>query len=446
MISLGMCAATCVPRQLGKCDVALVLAIWTQEKVGVYTHQQLVLCLQPSPSPSLHRLRRQQHQDQQQAGPSSPHSVASTATTPRTPRPPPPTSADRSSAEFVVPESASRHATPSADRLQPRSVPATPEMAQLGGEAVPGGNGTPLQKGRAAWQSPPSVQQQMLTQDALSSPSPARLDRSPAPSSKLSGLPSAEDIDALCDMDKPSHNVEVAMPASDPSHVDKMCQSAHPALAPVLTRGSGAGHDDLAERPSGSGGPSTHPNDASNPQYSSSHFMPSMPRQHFPPNRSDVPESSARCCHSFRVQSECDSSAFDEGASSTLIHSISNEEQNMRDLLEDDNDDMFYNVMDTRQHDPEVDRHRTQQLNTMELHGILGEHGYKLPELAVDQEEEEDSDGDEGAGDEDLDDPDVDDDDEDEDTKAIFKVSGQPQLFVTHLVSKLSLHTMPSSQ
>lgn len=101
----------------------------------------------------------------------------------------------------------------------------------------------------------------------------------------------------------------------------------------------------------------------------------------------------------------------------------------MHDLLEDDNDDMFYNVMDTRQNDQEVgvDRHRTQQLNTMELHGILGEHGYKLPELAGDQEEEEEeSDGEEGAGDEDLDDPDVDDDEDDEDAKAIFKVGCQP--------------------
>ena len=133
-----------------------------------------------------------------------------------------------------------------------------------------------------------------------------------------------------------------------------------------------------------------------------------------------------------RLQSECDSSAFDEGASSTLIRSISNEEQNMQDLLEDDNDDIFYNVMDTQQHDADMadSRHSAQQLNTMELHGLLGQHGYKLPELAGDQEEEEESEGEgeDGAGDceEDLDDPDVDDDEEEEDdedsSKAIFKV------------------------
>ena len=103
----------------------------------------------------------------------------------------------------------------------------------------------------------------------------------------------------------------------------------------------------------------------------------------------------------------------------------------MHDLLGDDNDDVFYNVMDTQQHIQEmgVDRHRTQQLNTMELHGLLGQHGYKLPELAGDQEDDEDSDGDDGVGDgdEDLDDPDVDDDDDDENSsKAIFKVRCQP--------------------
>ncbi|KAL3152402.1 hypothetical protein ABBQ32_001454 [Trebouxia sp. C0010 RCD-2024] len=376
----------------------------------------------PSPSPSLRKLKRQQqHQEQHQAGPSSPHSGGSTATTPRTPRPPPPTSADRPSAEFAIAESASRHAAATPARLPPGSIPATPEMAELGGETVSGGRATLVQDGRAAWQSPPSVQQQMLLQDALSSP--ARPERSPAPSGKLSTLPSAEDIDALCDMDKPSLPADI-FPASGHSHVDRMYQSAHPALAPVLTHGSGGTHDDLADRPSRVGVPSSYPNEASTPQQSSSHSRHSLSRQHFPPNRSDMPESSARCCHSFRLQSECDSSAFDEGASSTLIHSISNEEQNMHDLLEDDNDDMFYNAMDSRQNDQEVgvDRHRTQQLNTMELHGILGEHGYKLPELAVDQEEEEEeSDGDEGAGDEDLDDPDVDDDEDDEDAKAIFK-------------------------
>lgn len=102
----------------------------------------------------------------------------------------------------------------------------------------------------------------------------------------------------------------------------------------------------------------------------------------------------------------------------------------MHDLLGDDNDDIFYNVMDTQQHDPEagLERHRMPQLNTMELHGLLGQHGYKLPELAGDQEDDEESDGDDGVGDgdEDLDDPDVDDDDEDEDaSKAIFKVRAQ---------------------
>ena len=384
-------------------------------------------------------MRKLRHQQQQhQAGPSSPHSVASTVTTPRTPKPLLSSGADVSSAEFVTAEGASRQAAPTPDRLQPHSVPATPEMLEFGGDP------TVLEEGRAAWHSPPPsghVQQQMLVPDALSSLH-AQHERSPASSSKLTGLPSAEDIDALCDMDKPSHRVQ-GLPENQHRHDERLYQPMHPGLAPVLTHSSGATHDDLADRPLKSGVPNSYTTDASTPQHSSSHFK-QCSRQQFPPNRSEMPESSVPCSHSFRLHSECDSSAYDEGASSTLIHSISNEEQSMHDLLGDDNDDIYYNVMDTRQHDSDmaVDRHRTQQLNTMELHGLLGQHGYKLPELAGEQVEDEESDGDDigGDGDEDLDDPDGDDDDVDEDAnKAVFKVGVRP----LHLPSSSAQHSKP---
>ena len=374
----------------------------------------VVLCLQPSPNPSMGKLRQQQQQQQQhQPGPSSPHSVASTATTPRTPNPQPSVSVDTSSAEFAAAEGVPCQAAPTPDRLQPHSVPATPEMVEFVDDAT---------GDRAAWHGPPSghVRQQIL----------AKHEQPPAPGNRLTGLPSAEDIDALCDMDNPSHHAS-GMCKGRRLQQHRMCPPMHPALAPVLTRSSAAAHDDLADRPSKSGVPGAYSHDVSTPQHSSSsHFKRSLSRQHFPPNRPDMPESSMPGSHSFRLHSECDSSAFDEGASSTLIRLISNEEPSMHDLLGDDNDDIFYNVMDTEQHDPEmgVDRHRTQQLNTMELHGLLGQHGYKLPELAGDQEDDEDSDGDnDGVGDEDLDDPDIDDDEDDEDaSKAIFKVGSQP--------------------
>lgn len=369
-------------------------------------------------------LRQLEQQQQHQAGPSSPHSMASTATTPRTPKPPQPSSSNAAdtSSKFAPAEGGNcpppAAATP--DRLQPHSAPATPATLDSAGDAP---------EGRAAWGSPGFGHAQMRV-------TPASPEMSPDPRRKherLTGLPSAEDIDALFDMDTPSHHA----PGNNKHHqVNGMCPPMYPALPPVLTHSSGA--SSLADRPSKPGGvPSLYPHDSSTPQHSSSsQFKHGLSRQPFPPSssRPDVPESSAPCSHSFRLQSECDSSAYDEVASSTLIHSISNEEQSMHDLLGDDNDDIFYNVMDTQQHDPEagVERHRMPQLNTMELHGLLGQHGYKLPELAGDQEDDEESDGDDGVGDgdEDLDDPDDDDDDEDA-SKAIFKVGARTKrLFV----------------
>lgn len=371
--------------------------------------------LQPSPSPSMLR----QLEQQQQAGPSSPHSIASTATTPRTPKPQPSSSADTSS-KFAPAEGGnfSCPAAPTPDPLQPQSSPTMPATV----------DSTGLPEGRAAWHSP-GLGPAQTRMPAAASPS---LEMSPDPRQKherLTGLPSAEDIDALCDMDTPSHH---AIGTIRHPQDNRMCPPMYPALAPVLTHSSAAGG--LADnRPSKPGSvPGLYPHDSSTPQHSSSsQFKHSLSRQPFPPSsRPEVPESSVPCSHSCRLQSECDSSAYDEAASSTLIHSISNEEQSMHDLLGDDNDDMLYIVTDTQQQEPQagMDRHRMPQLNTMELHGLLGQHGYKLPELAGDQEDEEESDGDDGGGDgdEDLDDPDVDDEDDDEDAnKAIYKVGGR---------------------
>ena len=370
----------------------------------------------------LRQLEQQQQQQagQHQAGPSSPHSVASTATTPRTPKPQPSSSTADTPPKFAPAAEGgnlSRPAAPIPDRLQPQSAPATPATVDSTGDAS---------EGRAAWHSPGFGPVQMRVPDT-----PASLEMSPDPRKKhdrLTGLPSAEDIDALCDMDTPSHH---ASGTNNKHQQDiEICPPMYPALPPVLTHSSGGvALADRSSRP-GAGAPGLYPHDSSTPQHSSSsQFKPGLSRQAFPPSsRPEAPESSSVPC--FRLQSECDSSAYDEGASSTLIHSISNEEQSMHDLLGDDNDDIFYNVMDTQQHDPEagLERHRMPQLNTMELHGLLGQHGYKLPELAGDQEDDEESDGDDGVGDgdEDLDDPDVDDDDEDEDaSKAIFKVRAQ---------------------
>ena len=367
--------------------------------------------------------------------------MASTATTPcspRTPRALPPTALPTQSADIAPAESASRQAAPASDWLQPQSVPATPEMANSGGNAAP----SAPEQGRAVWHSPPaSPHQQMFMPEALSLQTNQGSFSAPA---KIYGLPTAEDIDALCDMDNPSHQHSQGTPSDIRLHDNAAYQpiKMQHALAPLATTAPTAVQDDATDRMSVPGFQSTYTNDIAAPQHSSAHLKHTTSgrsRQPFPPNRPEMTEPSMPYLQASRLQSECDSSAFDEGASSMLIHSISNEEQNMHDLLEDDNDDIFYNVMDTQQDGSDMGDagHRAQQqLNTMELHGILGQHGYKLPELAGEQEEEEDSDGDDGVGDgdEDLDDPDVDDDEDDEESsKAIFKVCFHVSIFAHHI-------------
>lgn len=101
----------------------------------------------------------------------------------------------------------------------------------------------------------------------------------------------------------------------------------------------------------------------------------------------------------------------------------------MREMLEEGNDDMSCDIaMDSQQHDrdDEGPGSRAEQLNTLELHGILGQHGYMLPELAGEQEEEEESDGDDDADGDDNDDLDDNEEDEEADEasdKNLFKVS-----------------------
>lgn len=388
--------------------------------------------------PHIERKASPAHQLRASSSFRQPHSRSgSTGTggTPRTPRTPP------SNAPTAPPSPAqqspfSREQTTAVpDRLQPQSVPATPEPA-----AVFGGNLTDL--GRKMGTSP-HMQAHGAGNNLAGVPSPSppwqsgpqpesfvpvySKQRAPAPKSKLFGLPSAEDIDALCDMDNPSH-LSSSADATAQLHHNPAFETA-PIMAPILTSGAGD-YDDGADRPSSSGLLNTYSNGAYAPQYSSSSTFRPAPITHSRPNpvstRQDAAEASNAYAHSLRLQSECDSSAYDEGSSSMLIHSNSNEEQNMHDLLEEDTDDIFY----TQHGGHPDDMHNTQaeQLNTLELHGILGQHGYKLPELAGEQEEEEEeSDGeaegdDDADGDEDLDDDnELDDEDDEGSEKNLFK-------------------------
>ena len=330
------------------------------------------------------------------------------------------------------------------DRLQAQSVPATPEPA-----AESGGNGAafggkpdfgwtqpgqhPESVGRGVGPSPAGQSQQQILLPAVL-PALARQSLTSQGQAKFRALPSAEAIDALCDMSDGSHHAESAKAASQLHQTAAYQQEMAPSssLAPVLTNSAAAAYNESADTPSHSGGQAAHINGASVVQHtSSSQYKQGSSMQAHPHTLSsqyEAPESSMPYPQSFRMPSECDSSAYDEGGSSTLIHSISNEEQIMREMLEEGNDDMSCDiVMDSQQHDrdDEGPGSRAEQLNTLELHGILGQHGYMLPDLAGEQEEEEESDGDNDADGDDNDD--LDDDEEDEETdeasdKGLFKV------------------------
>lgn len=369
---------------------------------------------------------------QQQQQPTTPR-------TPRTPRThtPVPTVTPAARLSFTGEQyrpSADSQSTP--HRLPPQSVPSTPQPA-----AESGGNGAALGGnvsqqglvGRGVGGSPNGApQQQMLMPEAV--PALSRQSLSPSGQATFSSLPSAEDIDALCDMNivhaslhsesaklgSPHHQTaaaESAVLAPDSSLAPKM------HLAPILTNAAPGMYLGSAEGPSSSGVQTMPVSGAFMPQYtSSSQFKqgtPAQARQLTPAGQFEAPESSVPYSQSMRIQSECGSSAYDEGTSSTLIHATS----------EEGNDDIFYdNSMDAQQHDrdDEGPGRRAEQLNTMELHGILGQHGYKVPELVGEPEEEEESDGeDEGDGDEDLDDneeDDADDGDDDSSDKTMFQV------------------------
>lgn len=378
----------------------------------------------------------QSHEQQHQHQPATPR-------TPRSQSPAPmPTPPQGLSGSTWSGPAADVESTP--DRLQAQSVPATPQpAAEIGGNGAASG-GKPAFGWTQPGQHPESVgrevgsspaghsQQQMLLPAAL--PTLARQSLSSQGQAKFHALPSAEAIDALCDMSSDSHHAESATPASQlhQTAANQQEMAAGSSLAPVLTNSAAAAYNEsAADMQSGSGGQAAHINGASAVQHtSSSQYKQGSSTQAHPHTLScqyEAPESSMPYPQSFRMQSECDSSAYDEAASSTLIHSISNEEQIMREMLEEGNDDMSCDIaMDSQQHDrdDEGPGSRAEQLNTLELHGILGQHGYMLPELAGEQEEEEESDGDDDADADDNDDLDDNEEDEEADEasdKNLFK-------------------------
>ncbi|KAA6426932.1 MAG: hypothetical protein FRX49_03256, partial [Trebouxia sp. A1-2] len=280
------------------------------------------------------------------------------------------------------------------DRLQTQSVPATPPQsaAEIGGNGAAVGGKPHFGCTESGQQSegvgrdvgPSSAghsQQQMLLPAAL--PALARQSLSSQGQAKFRALPSAEAIDALCDMSSDSHHAESANTASQLHQTAANQQELVPgsSLAPVLTYSPTAAYSKSADAKSGSGGPAAHINDASAEQHtSSSQFRPESSTQAHPHTLSsqyEPPESSMPYPQSFRMQSECDSSAYDEAASSTLIHSISNEEQIMREMLEEGNDELSCDIaMDSQQHDrdDEGPGGTAEQLNTLALHDILGDN------------------------------------------------------------------------
>ena len=202
-------------------------------------------------------------------------------------------------------------------------------------------------------------------------------------------LPSAEDIDALCDMsllDMSGTAITPAQPVSGlPDMHDSISQtyaSSGQQPSSAGTRGSAVHAFDLPPS-SGSQGSSAMP-ESYLPQRSRLHVNlgrgngnSSSRKQLAGASHSEVPELSLRAS-SFRVQSECSSSAYDEGTSSGLQHSVSNEERMMHDLLEEGNDGAFFNSCEPINVD-EQEVNANTVLNTRDLQGILGRHGYKLP-------------------------------------------------------------------
>jgi len=431
--------------------------VWNTFKLGVDFHNMYVGrpatgsgLNTPARGPTAATLKTSNHSHQQQHQPATPR-------TPTSPPPAPmPTPPQGLSSNAWSSPSADVESTP--DRLQTRSVPATPEPAAEVGRngAASGGKADfgwtqpgqqPGGVGRDVGPSPagPS-QQQMLLPAAL--PALARQSLSLQGQASFCALPSAEAIDALCDMSSDSHHAESANSASQLHQTAAYQQEVAPSssLAPVLSNSMAAAYNESANTPSCSGGQAAHIDGASTVQHTgSSQYKQGSSTQAHPhalASQYEAPESSMPNPQSFRMQSECDSSAYDEGASSTLIHSISNEEQIMQDMLEEENDDMSCdNAMDSQQHDrdDEGPGSRAEQMNTLELHGILGQHGYMLPELAGEQEEEEESDGEDDADGDDNDDLDDNEEDEEADEasdKNLFKVlcfrekSDGPPIFV----------------
>lgn len=274
-------------------------------------------------------------------------------------------------------------------QIQNESIPATPEQSQHASQDIPGLGGNSHQFGEESRQqlsegnhdpaAQPSLHNDAATQrHALAQ---AALVQRSASMKRLGVLPSAEQIDALFDMDTP--------PAS-PIPVERLQH-----LPPIATRRDSLTQGSSAQLASSHGTQSGANRESYLPQHSGLQFKSGKLTQH---RQHNVPETSLHG-GSFRMQSECSSSACDEGNTSSLVHSASHEEGIIRELLEQGHDDVDYDVPNID--DLETGNDGSKAMNTQELHGILGQHGYKLPARLVSQPEEGGSDGDAEGDDED---------------------------------------------
>ena len=235
-------------------------------------------------------------------------------------------------------------------------------------------------------------------------------------------LPSAEAIDALCDMD---------LPPGSPIPVERL-----KLLPPIATRSNTHAYESSGHLASSSGTQTSGIPESYIPQHSM-HLKLGRGNQS---RQCDAPESSLNAGSS-RLQSECGRSAYDEGNSSGLVHSVSHEERIMQDLLEEGNDDIYSNNYDAPSADDvDAGTDSSKALNTRDLQGILGQHGYKLPGYRGPQTEDEGSDGDADGDDEEE--ADEDDSDGDLDPSDAFDGAADPAFKVTHQHSIPGLHLM----
>ena len=304
-------------------------------------------------------------------------------------------------------------------QVEPESVPATPEQPQhFGGNQEGQGLGRDFEGrqsgGNLDQQADAVAQQRALQRAALGQRTSSII--------RTLNLPTAEDIDALCDMD---------LPPGSPVPIETLKH-----LPPIATSSSSNAHDSCGQLVPSSGTQNSVRPESYIPQHGNLNFKlgrGSHSRQY------DLPESCVNA-GSFRMPSECSSSAYDEGTSSGLVHSVSHEERIMQDLLEERNDDMYFQNYDVPiQDNADVGNDSSKIMNSSDLQGILGQHGYKLPLSMGPQEDEGVSDRDADGDDED--DADDDSDDGDLDAADSFDVSSDAVLKVSHLMRCLMCST-----